>query len=97
MGVAAVGASATAGLTATDAQRLKMIISGMGPSAHPAVPLPSSILAEAAATEAGAGGDTGDAEGTKEDAAEEDAVPPRGEAMEAEELETPAAGEAMEE
>ncbi|GAX77467.1 hypothetical protein CEUSTIGMA_g4911.t1 [Chlamydomonas eustigma] len=42
MGIAAVGASATAGLTAEDVQRLKMIVSGNGPSVHPAVPLPES-------------------------------------------------------
>ena len=51
MGVAAVGASATAGLTATDAQRLKMVVSGMGPSAHPAAPLPEAASLETAATE----------------------------------------------
>eukprot|EP00955_Chlamydomonas_euryale_P038797 351204-Chlamydomonas_euryale.AAC.8 len=35
MGVAAVGASATAGLSPADVQRLKMLVSGDGPSEHP--------------------------------------------------------------
>jgi len=44
MGVAAVGASATAGFTAADVQRLKMIVSGNGPSVHPALPLPENTI-----------------------------------------------------
>ncbi|KAG1655243.1 hypothetical protein FOA52_007975 [Chlamydomonas sp. UWO 241] len=39
MGVAAVGASATAGLSPADVQRLKMLVSGEGPAEHPLVPL----------------------------------------------------------
>ena len=81
MGVAAVGASATAGLTATDVQRLKMVVSGMGPSAHPAEPLPEAASLETAATE----------EVTKEEGAEEAAK-----VEEAEEEEAAAAGEGME-
>ena len=69
MGIAAVGASATAGLTATDVQRLQMVTSGMGPSAHPVAPLPE------AAGGSGEPDDATPAEGAKEEAAEEDGEP----------------------
>ncbi len=52
MGIAALGASATAGLSATDVQRLKMLVSGQGPSVHPAVPLVEVSALEQAAVEA---------------------------------------------
>lgn len=69
MGVAAVGASATAGLTATDVQRLKMVTSGMGPSAHPVEPLPEAAAGSAEPDDAPL------AEVAKEEAAEDEAVP----------------------
>ena len=47
-GVGAVGISATNGVTASDAQRLKMIASGLGPAIHPAAPLPDINPAPAA-------------------------------------------------
>ena len=91
--MAAVGASATAGLTSTDAQRLKMVISGMGPSAHPAVPLPAAVPAEGAEAAAVGGGDGGDGDGAKDEPGPEDDAT-AGDAMEG--VEAPA-DEAMEE
>lgn len=39
LGVAAVGGSAVMGVNALDAQRLKIIVSNMGPSQHPFAPI----------------------------------------------------------
>lgn len=51
MGVAALGASTTAGLTSHDVQRLKMLVSGQGPTVHPLAPLPDTSAPEQAAQE----------------------------------------------
>lgn len=75
MGVAALGASATAGLSAHDCQRLKMLVSGQGPSVHPAAPLPEATPQEQAATEmAGPAAELGEgsAPGAEQATAEED-------------------------
>jgi hypothetical protein len=39
LGVAAVGGTATGGVSELDAQRIKMVVSGQGPAAHPRTPL----------------------------------------------------------
>ncbi len=56
LGVAAVGSTATLGVSSLDAQRLKMVVSGQGPAANPfeAILTPGSMPPPAAAMDAAA-------------------------------------------
>lgn len=46
LGVAAVGGTATAGVSALDAQRLKLVVTREGPQVHPLMPiqLPGTVV-----------------------------------------------------